>query len=129
LVELQVKVAVAPPATAGGCAVNDTVGNGSSATAAVIGAVLPPGPVQTSTKVVLAVNGPVLMVPVGASGPLHPPEAAQEVALVEAHVSTDALPDATAVGDADNVAVGNGIKPTVAEAGAERPPGPEQTMA
>jgi hypothetical protein len=70
----------------------------------------------------------VLMVPLGASGPLHPPLAVQAVALVDVQVSTDALPEATAVGDADNVAAGAGIKATVVVAGAERPPGPVQTI-
>jgi len=75
---------------------------------------------------VLAVNGPVLAVPPGARAPLHPPEAVHVVALVEVHVSMDAFPEATAFGDADNVAVGAGISATVTVAGAETPPGPVQ---
>jgi hypothetical protein len=57
----------------------------------------------------LADNAPVDRLPLMASGPLQPPEAAQEVALVDLHdrVELDAL--ATDAGDAVSVAVGVGV--------------------
>ena len=47
-----------------------------------------------------AVSAPVLWLPLAASVPLQPPEALQDVALLELHVSVDSLPLATAVGEA-----------------------------
>jgi hypothetical protein len=70
----------------------------------------------------------VFCVPLGASVPLQPPEAMHEVALLEFHVSTEMLPAATAVGEADKAAVGAGMSATVALAGGEVPPGPVQTI-
>jgi hypothetical protein len=56
--------------------------------------------------VVAAVSAPVDFVPLVASIPVQPPEAVQEVALVEFQVSVEAPPEATAVGLALSVAVG-----------------------
>jgi hypothetical protein len=128
LLEVHVNAAVLPAATAVGSADRVTVGNGMSVTAAVAGALVPPGPVHMSAYPVFAITGPVLWVPLAASVPLHPPEAVQEVALVEFQVRTEALPEATAVGAAESVAVGAAIRATVAVAGAETPPGPAQTI-
>jgi hypothetical protein len=65
--------------------------------------------------------------PLVGSVPLQPPEAEQELALVEDQVSVDVPPPATAVGSAANVAVG-GLMATVAVAGVLLPPGPEHVM-
>ena len=51
--------------------------------------------------------------PLGAFAPLQPPEAVQDVALVELHVSVDAPPLATAVGLAVRVAVAAPVTVTV----------------
>ena len=48
----------------------------------------PPGPLQTSVSVAFVVNGPTLVwVPEVARVPLQPPEAVQESALVDDHVT------------------------------------------
>jgi hypothetical protein len=48
-------------------------------------------------------------VPLVASTPLQPPEAVQDVALVELHVKVETPPTATTVGFAAKVAVGNAV--------------------
>jgi hypothetical protein len=62
LVEVHVNVALPPAATTDGAAVNIAAGTGIIVTVTVVttGAVLPPGPVQTSEYAVVAVNRPVL---------------------------------------------------------------------
>ncbi len=52
------------------------------------------------------VSAPVAQLPLGANGPLQPPEAVQVSARVELHVNRDSPPLATVVGDAVNVTVG-----------------------
>ena len=59
------------------------------------------------------VTAPVLCVPLVASTPLQPPEAVQDVALVELHVKVETPPTATTVGFAAKVAVGNAVIVTV----------------
>ena len=71
-------------------------------------------------------TAPVLCVPLGPWVPLQPPEAVQDVALVELHVSVDATPLATDVGFAVNVTVGAGTTVTVAVATLLVPPVPLQ---
>jgi hypothetical protein len=128
LLEVHVNVERPPAATTGGDAVNVTAGTGRMVTVATRGAVTPPGPAQMSEYAVAAVNGPVLWLPLAASVPLQPPEALHEVAWVELHVSTEAFPEATAVGAAASAAVGAGIVATVAVAGGVTPPGPVHTI-
>jgi hypothetical protein len=72
--------------------------------------------------------GAVICVPLAASIPLQPPDAVQESALVEFHVSDEEAPRATAPGDAESVAVGKGFTVTAAFAGALFPPGPEHVI-
>ena len=69
---------------------------------------LPPGPLQLSVKVESIVSVPVEVVPLSDCVPLHPSEAVQLVALVLDHVTVDALPLATLVGEALKVSVGVG---------------------
>jgi hypothetical protein len=69
----------------------------------------------------------VLRLPLGASAPLHPPDAVQAVALVELHVKVDAAPLATAVGAALSMTVGTEMTVTVVAAGALVPPAPVHT--
>jgi hypothetical protein len=128
LLEAQVRVDAAPAATAAGDAVSITVGRGRTLTVAATGAVMPPGPEQVSEYAVVAVRGPVLWLPLVASAPLQPPEAAHETALTELHERTAVPPDAIAVGTAESIADGGGINVTVAVVGADIPPLPEQTI-
>jgi hypothetical protein len=74
--------------------------------------------VQVSENVALWASAPVLRLPLVASVPLQPPEAVQDVALVEDHVSVAEPPAATVVADAMRLAVGNGVP------AAELPPPP-----
>jgi hypothetical protein len=95
------------------------------------GALVPPAPEQVSAKVVLAVKAPVLWVPPTATVPLQPappPEAVQDVALVELQVRVEASPFATVVGCALRVAVGSGgaVTVTVTLAALLVPPAPVQ---
>jgi hypothetical protein len=57
---------------------------------------------------VVAVSSAIVRVPLGCSAPLHPPEAAQEVAFVELHVKVDDLPLAIESGAALIDAIGTG---------------------
>jgi hypothetical protein len=73
----------------------------------------------------------VLRLPLGASAPLHPPDAVQAVALLELHVKVDAAPVASADGAALSVAAGTGcactgVTVTTAVTGALVPPLPLQ---
>ena len=69
---------------------------------------VPPDPVQARVKVLEAVRAPVDWLPEIALAPDQPPEAVQEVALVEDQVSVDAAPLATEVGFAVSDTVGTG---------------------
>ena len=64
--------------------------------------------------------------PLAANVPLQPPEAVQEVALVELQVSVDDPPPAIVVGFAVSVTVGTGAIVTVADAAVLVPPAPVQ---
>ncbi len=57
-------------------------------------------------------SAPVEAVPLSDWGPLHAPEAVQLEALVVVHVSVDALPLATLVGEALKVSVGGAMATT-----------------
>ena len=70
-----------------------------------------------------AVKAPVVCVPDVAFEPVHEPEAVHAVAFVAVHVSVDAEPDATLVGDAENVRVGAGNNVTATDCVAV-PPAP-----
>jgi hypothetical protein len=125
LVELHVKLEVAPVATTVGAAANATVGTGTIVTVAVAGAVVPPGPMQTIEYAVVAVNGPTLWWPlVVASAPLQPPEAVHDVAWVEVQVKVEVPPDATVVGLVARATVGRAFTVIVAVAAVLVPPGP-----
>jgi hypothetical protein len=129
LVELQVNVDVPPADTAVGAADSVAVGIGRILTVALAGVLVPPAPAQTSEYTVAAVNGPVLRLPLAAKLPLQPPEAVQDVALVELQVSVDEPPVATLEGEALTLAVGaagKGLTVTDAAAAGLVPPGPEQ---
>lgn len=73
---------------------------------------VPPLPVQASPYVVV-VGGDAAKVPLIAFVPVQPPEAVHEVALVDAQVMTDTLPEAMFVGFAENDTVGAAVVPPV----------------
>jgi len=83
-------------------------------TVAVLTLLVPPLPVQVREKDVVEARAPVLCVPLVASVPLQPPEAAQEAALVELQVNVEEPPLGTTVGEAVNVASGITATTTVA---------------
>jgi hypothetical protein len=86
----------------------------------------PPAPVHVNVNFVAAVRSPVLPVPLVASDPLQPPDAAHEVAFVDDQLRADAAPLATVVGLADKETVGAGeFTVTVADCDA-LPPLPVQ---
>lgn len=126
-------VAAPPPGTvAANCCVRDSVmaailGDTATVpsemvTVAVAMALVPPGPTQVNEYAVVAASGVVLNVPLVARGPLQPPEAVQEVALIELHVSVDVPPLVMTEGLAVSVARGTTL--TVTLETAEAPPGP-----
>jgi len=111
LVDDQVSVLLLPLTTLVGDADRLTVGAGVevvTVTEAVACAV-PPAPVQLSVNEVLALKAPVPWVPETAFVPPQPPDAVQDVALVDDHVNVLLPPLATEVGDADNETVGAGV--------------------
>jgi hypothetical protein len=86
----------------------------------------PPAPVQTTENLVVALSAGVACEPLGASEPPQPPEAVQEVALLEDHVNIEVAPLATVLGLALNVTVGADVVTfTVADCAA-LPPAPVQ---
>jgi hypothetical protein len=126
-VELQLRVDVPPLATTDGFTVNVTVGMPPfTTTVAVITPLVPPAPLQSSENDVVAARAPVLCEPLVDLLPLQPPDAAHEVALVELHVNTDALPLLTEFGFAVSVTVAAGKTATVAVATLLAPPAPVQ---
>ena len=135
LLELQVNVDEPPGAITEGY--TESVPDGTTFTGVVTFTVtvaaelVPPGPAQVNEKVDFDVSAPVLALPLAATVPLHPPEAVQEVALVEDQVSVAEPPALTVVLDALRVAVGNGAAGGVAggvtgEVAAPEPPPPPQ---
>jgi hypothetical protein len=106
--EVQVNVLLPPLATLVGDADKETVGVGVDAVTetVLLACALPPAPLQLSVKLVVVVSAPVLWEPDVALPPLQPPDAVQEVALVEDQVSVLLLPLLMLVGDADSETVG-----------------------
>jgi hypothetical protein len=108
LLELQVSVEAAPLSTAPGLDDSEAVGTGAvTVTVAAAAGLVPAAPVQVREYVVSAVNAPVLRVPLVPTAPVQPPEALQDVALVELHVKVAAPPLLTVTGDAVIDAVGD----------------------
>ncbi len=69
----------------------------------------PPAPLQAIENLVVAVRAAVFCEPLADSDPLQPPEAVQEVAFVDDHVSIAVPPLATVLGLALSVTVGAGM--------------------
>jgi hypothetical protein len=84
----------------------------------------PPAPVQVRVYFVVAVKADVVFEPLIGSDPLHPPEALQDVALVEDQVSVDVAPFLTVLGFVVSVTAGGDcVTETVADCVA-LPPAP-----
>ena len=127
LVDVQLNVEAPPLAMVLGLAVKLTVGAAAVTETVADCVALPPAPVQVSTNVLLAVSAPLDCDPLIDLLPDHPPEAVQDVALVDDHVSFDAAPLATVLGLALmlTVALGCALTDTVADCAA-LPPAPVQ---
>jgi hypothetical protein len=126
LVELHVSVEAPPLATEVGLAVRVTVGAGATVTVAVTTLLVPPVPLQLSEYEAVALRAPVLCVPLVALAPPQLPDAVQEAAFVELHVSVEEPPPAIEVGFAVNVTVGAATTVTVAVTAVLVPPAPLQ---
>src|ERR1044071_5661136 len=110
LVEDQVSAVVPPEATEIGDADSVTTGAlgvGVVTVTLTVRLASPPGPVHVSVKELgFVVSGALLAVPDVARAPDQAPLAAHEVALLDDQVSAVVPPDATDVGEADNVTTG-----------------------
>ena len=69
----------------------------------------PPGPVHASSYSVVLLSAPVDQVPLGATAPLHPPEAVQLVAFAAFQVKVELPPLPTVVGEAVKVTAALGV--------------------
>jgi len=126
LVEDQVKVELPPLATLVGLALIVTVGAGAETVTVADWAAEPPAPVQVSVYVVVAVSAAVLCEPLVASLPVQPPEAVQDVALVEDHVKVEEAPLATVLGLAVRVTAGVAVVTDIVADCTALPPAPVQ---
>jgi hypothetical protein len=113
LLDAQVKAALLPLVIVLGLAARAMVGAGGVTETVVACEALPPAPVQVSEYVALAVKAPVDCDPLVALEPDQAPEAVQEVALVEDHVSVDPLPLAMVLGLALRLTAAVGVEVTV----------------
>ena len=104
LVELHFSVEVPPVATTEGVAVSVAVG--MTFTSTVDALLVPPAPMHVNEYELGIVSAPVLCVPLVPCVPLQLPDAVHEVAFVELHVSVEAPPLTTAVGEALSDALG-----------------------
>jgi hypothetical protein len=129
LVELQLSDAVPPRATEPGKAVSVAVGKGFTLTAAFAGGLVPPGPEHVSAKFAFPLNAPLLWLPLVASVPPQLPEAVQEVACAELHVSVVSLPAGMTLGVAVSCAVGSALTMIASVTVWLVPPGPEHVSA
>jgi hypothetical protein len=86
----------------------------------------PPEPVHVSVYLVVVVSAAVFCEPLMPSEPLQPPDAAQDVALVEDHVNVEAAPLATVLGVAVNATVGAAVVTVTVAVCAALPPAPVQ---
>lgn len=104
--EFQLKVDVPPLAVVVGDADSVTAGEGEVATTSADCEADPPGPVQVSVKLVVAVRGSVVAVPLVGWVPLHPPDAAQVWASFALHCNVTRVPMATVFLAATRVTAG-----------------------
>ena len=106
MVEDHVNVELPPLATLVGLALKETLG-GVDETVTVVDCVAePPPPVHVSVNFVVLVSAGVTVEPLVGSLPPQPPEALQEVALVDDQLKFDVAPLFTVLGLAERVTVG-----------------------
>jgi hypothetical protein len=117
-----------PYRTAPESAVSVTVGCGNRLTRTDALAE-PPGPWQFSVKSVAAANAPVEALPAVALLPVQPPEAVQDVALLEFQDNVAASPVATEAGFTVSETVGTGKITVTVALWAAVPPAPAQASA
>ena len=106
LVEVQLKVELAPLEMLVGLAFSDTLGAGGETVTVADCEADPPAPVQVSVYLVVAESAGVAAEPLTGSEPLHPPEAVQEVALVDDQLKVEVAPLLMVLGFADRVTAG-----------------------
>jgi hypothetical protein len=106
LVEDQVNVELPPLATLVGLALKETLGRAAETVTAADCVAEPPTPVHVSENFVVAVRADVAVAPLVAWLPPQPPDAIQEVVLVDDQVNVEALPLLTVLGLADRVTAG-----------------------
>jgi hypothetical protein len=122
LVADQVNDELPPLAMLVGLALSEMLGGGADTDTVTDCDAEPPVPVQVSVYLVAAVRADVFWEPLVASLPLHPPEAVQEVALVDDQVNVDVAPLVTVLGLAAKVTAGAGaVTVTVADCDALPP--------
>jgi hypothetical protein len=113
LLEVQLSVALPPEVTEVGLAVSDTLGAvGVLDVTLTVTDLLtdPPAPVHVSVYVLVEVKLESVCEPAVALLPLQPPDAVQDVALLDDHVRTELPPDETDVGEALRLKVGAGVE-------------------
>jgi hypothetical protein len=126
LLEDQVNVELPPLATLLGLALIVTDGAGAETVTVADWLALPPAPVQVSANLVFVVRAAVFWEPLVALLPVQPPEAVQDVTLVEDQVRVEVAPLATVLGLAVRVTAGaDVVTDTVADCDA-LPPVPLQ---
>ena len=126
LVEDQARVELAPLETLIGLALSERVGAGADTATVTDWAADPPAPVQVNVYLVAAVRLEVAWEPLAASLPPQPPDATQDVPLVDDHVNVETAPLLTVLGFAVSVTDGAGVV-TVTVADCEAlPPVPVQ---
>jgi hypothetical protein len=130
LLEDQLSVADPPLLTVVGLALRLTAGAGLETLTVTDRLAPPPGPLQVSVKVVVALSAPVPAVPLIGSLPDQPPDAVQLVALVEDQLSIADPPLLTLPGVALNVTVGltTAVFTATAKAGKEAEELPSLTL-
>ena len=106
LVEVQLKVELAPLEMLVGLAFSDTLGAGGETVTVADCEADPPAPVQVSVYLVVAESAGVAAEPLTGSEPLHPPEAVQDVALVDDQLKVEVAPLLMVLGFADRVTAG-----------------------
>jgi hypothetical protein len=126
LVEDQVRVELPPLATLVGLALIVALGVGAETETVTDWPAEPPGPVQVSVYLVVAVSGEVVCEPLVASVPVQPPDAVQAVALVEDQVSEAVAPLFTVLGLAEKVTAGAGVVTETVAVCSALPPLPVQ---
>jgi hypothetical protein len=102
----QVTVEVPPLVTLVGLALSEMLGGVAETVTVADCDAEPPAPVQVSMNFVVAVRADVVVEPMVASLPLQPPEAAQEVALVDVQFNVAPPPLAIVLGLALKLTVG-----------------------